>query len=153
MLRVAIPGGDDLCLQHLVLDVNGTLSDRGALIAGVGERVRVVREDLAVHMLSADTFGLAENIAAQLRANFRPIRTGDDKRGFIERLGAKRCVAIGNGTNDVPMLQAAALGIAVLGPEGTSGAATAAATIVCRSVLEALDLLSDPRALTATLRR
>ena len=152
MLRVAIPGGDDLCLEHLVLDVNGTLSDRGALIAGVDERLRTVGEHLALHMLSADTFGAAENIADRSQASFRHIRTGDDKRGHIERLGAKRCVAIGNGSNDVPMLQAAALGIAVLGPEGTSVVATAAATIVCRSVLEALDLLSDPRALTATLR-
>lgn len=47
-----------------------------------------MREDFAVHMLSADTFGAAENIAAQSQANFRPIRTGDDKRRYIERLGA-----------------------------------------------------------------
>jgi soluble P-type ATPase len=61
-------------------------------------------------------------------------------------------VAIGNGRNDVAMLEAAALGIAVLGPEGTAGGAVAAADVVARSVQEALALLTEPRALTATLR-
>ena len=71
---------------------------------------------------------------------------------IVDRLGAAGCVAIGNGANDVPMLERAALGIAVIGPEGASGRALAAADVVCRSVVEALDLLLDPRLLVATLR-
>jgi soluble P-type ATPase len=50
------------------------------------------------------------------------------------------------------VLEAAALGIAVVGPEGASGAAVRSADVLCRSVLEALDLLLDTRALGATLR-
>jgi hypothetical protein len=46
--------------------------------------------------------------------------------------------------NDAPALREAALGIAVLGPEGTATATLAAADIVCRSVLNALDMLSTP---------
>jgi soluble P-type ATPase len=51
------------------------------------------------------------------------------------------------------MLAAAALGIAVLGPEGASSTALRAADVVCPSILHALDLLLDDRALAATLRR
>ena len=47
----------------------------------------------------------------------------------------------------------AALGIAVVGPEGASVEAVQSANVVCRSILEALDLLLDERALIATLRR
>jgi soluble P-type ATPase len=50
------------------------------------------------------------------------------------------------------MLAAAALGIAVLGPEGAGATALRAAAVVCRSAVEALDLLLDERALAATLR-
>ena len=58
-----------------------------------------------------------------------------------------------NGTNDAEMLREAALGIAVIGPEGASGATVAAADLVCRSINDALGLLRDPRVLAATLRR
>jgi soluble P-type ATPase len=50
------------------------------------------------------------------------------------------------------MLRAATLGIAVIGPEGAAGPTLVAADVVCRSVLDALDLLLDERALAATLR-
>ncbi len=68
-------------------------------------------------------------------------------------LGPERCVAIGNGANDAAMLEAAALGIAVVGPEGAAASAVGNADVVCTSITDALDLLLDERALIATLRR
>jgi soluble P-type ATPase len=50
------------------------------------------------------------------------------------------------------MLQAAGLGIAVLGPEGLHTEALTAADVVALSIDEALRLLADARTLTATLR-
>ena len=50
------------------------------------------------------------------------------------------------------VLEAAALGLAVLGPEGASAAALRSADVVCASAADALDLLLDPKALSATLR-
>jgi soluble P-type ATPase len=76
----------------------------------------------------------------------------DDKVRALESYGANRCVAIGNGANDTEMLAAAALGIAVVGPEGASSAALAAGDVVCNSIVDALDLLIEPRLLIATLR-
>jgi soluble P-type ATPase len=101
---------------------------------------------------SADTFGTAAQIAGHVNASFRKVRDGAGKLQHVRQLGAERCVAIGNGTNDVLMLDECSLGIVVLGPEGTSGAALRVADVICRSIEEALDLLLSPQALVATLR-
>ena len=152
MLHVPVPGVGELRLEHLVLDVNGTLTDRGRLLDGVAERLRTVGSVLALHVVSSDTYGNAEEIAAGAGAAFRRVTHGDEKRAFVERLGPAATAAVGNGRNDVAMLRAAALGIAVIGPEGANAAALAAADVVAGSIGAALDLLADPQALAATLR-
>ena len=149
---VAIPGGEDLALEHLVLDVNGTLSDRGEPIIAALHAIDCLRDELELHVLSADTFGTAEAIAASIQARFRRVASGRDKLEYIESLGARQCVAVGNGRNDGPMLRAAGLGIAVLGPEGLHAEALTAADVIALSIDEALGLLADARTLTATLR-
>lgn len=147
-----IPGSEPLRLDHLVLDVNGTLTDRAELIDGVEERVRRLREALEVRLVSADTRGNLDAIAETLGLAAERISRGEEKRAYIERLGAERCAAIGNGANDEPMLRAARLGIAVLGREGASATSVRAADVVCTSIVDALDLLLDRDALASTLR-
>jgi soluble P-type ATPase len=61
-------------------------------------------------------------------------------------------VAIGNGRNDRLMLAAAVLGIGVVGGEGLAGEALRASGIVVRHIVDALELLPEPRRLIATLR-
>jgi P-type E1-E2 ATPase len=151
-VRIDIPGGAKLELEHLLLDVNGTLSERGRLLAGMAERIARLRLQLELQLVSADTFGTLAEIASELGVPAQVVASAQEKLELIDRLGSARCAAIGNGANDAAMLSEAALGIAVLGPEGTSSAACAAADIVCRSGLEALDLLLEPRMLAATLR-
>lgn len=149
---IEIPGREPLALEFLLLDVNGTLSDRGSVIEGVAERLAELRERIEPRLLSADTFGSLDEIAARLGVESQHARSADEKVGILRDLGARRCVTIGNGRNDAGMLAEAGLGIAVMGPEGASTEAVAAADLVCRSILEALDLLGEPRALAATLR-
>lgn len=151
-LDVEIPGRETLSLTELLLDMNGTLTDRGELLPGVADRLSTVRAVLRIHLLTADTYGTAGTVGRELDVSVARVADGDDKRRYVERLGAERCAAIGNGANDVPMLGSAAVGIAVLGPEGASSGALAAADAVCRSIGEALRLLVDPLALAATLR-
>jgi P-type E1-E2 ATPase len=122
------------------------------VLEGVAERLARLEEALDARLVSGDTFETLDAIAAQLRLPAVRARDGRTKRTLVEELGSERCVVVGNGTNDVLALEAAALGITVVGPEGASGAAVRAADVVCRSVLEALDLLLEPRALAATLR-
>jgi P-type E1-E2 ATPase len=152
-LESDIPGVGNLRLEHALFDVNGTLTDRGALLDGVSERLARLGGVLHVLLASADTFGTLEAVARGL--GVEAVRAGDgrQKLDLVRRLGPDLTVVIGNGSNDAPALEAAGLGIAVVGPEGASTLAVRAADVVCASVTDALDLLLDERALRATLRR
>ena len=150
-LTFLVPGRR-LEIAHVLFDVNGTLTDRGRLIDGVSARLARLKDAVTVHLVSADTFGSRAETAAVLGLEAHRIADGEDKRRMIDELGPPVCAAVGNGLNDVPMLEATALAIAVTGPEGASARALAAADIVCRSIVEALDLLLDERALVATMR-
>jgi P-type E1-E2 ATPase len=152
MRAIELPGEPSIRLEHLVLDLNGTLSDRGVLIAGVAERIQRLAGELQVHLLTADTLGTAAQLANDLGLTVRTIVTGSDKAAFVVALGADATAAIGNGRNDAAMMRAARLAIAILGPEGAATEALLATDIVCRSTVDALDLLLDDRLLVATLR-
>ena len=149
---VELPGTRTLSLATLVLDLNGTLARRGELLGGVRERLDALGQRMNLHILTADTFATATPLALELRVALRRVSTGSDKRRLVERLGAERCVAVGNGANDAEMLAAARLGIAILGPDGASAAALRNADVCFRSIREALDALLEPTVLTATMR-
>jgi len=151
-VSVPIPGRAELRLEHLLLDVNGTLTDRGKLINGVEDRLGRLRAMLEIRLVSADTFGTLDAIAERLEVVAVRAPGGEDKLHVLDELGRERCAVVGNGANDVAVLEAAALGLAVLGPEGASAAALRCADVVCASAADALDLLLDPMALSATLR-
>ncbi len=153
MIELDIPGRGSYQLEHLVFDVNGTLAVDGILLEGVVERITALRAHLNIHLLTADTHGRQDVIDATLGLEAQRIGTSAGKLRYVLDLGADRVVAIGNGANDVGMLRAAALGIAVLGPEGTAADAIDAADIVVPGIITALELLLNPRRIVATLRR
>lgn len=151
-LSVSIPGRADLRLEYVLLDVNGTLTNRGVLLDVVKGRLERLRGMVEIRLVSADTFGTVGAIAGRLQVGAVTAATGEDKLRVLDQLGRHCCVVIGNGANDVLVLEAAALSFAVLGPEGASAAALRAADVVCAAATDALDLLLDPTALSATLR-
>jgi soluble P-type ATPase len=155
MLEITVPSRGTLCLEHLLLDVNGTIALDGQLVPGVRERLDKLSETLDIWLVSADTQGTLTELAIALQAKARRLQSGDEatqKAALVGELGAERVVAIGNGANDVMMLRQAALGIAVLGGEGLSAACLSAADVIAPNIEAALDLLLYPRRLIATLR-
>jgi soluble P-type ATPase len=154
MITVDAPGWGSFPIRHLLLDLNGTLTLDGVFIPGVEERILDLSKKLDIHILTADTFGTAARICHGLPVTLHVIPEGDQiqaKGKYLKGLPLK-AVAIGNGRNDMGMLADAALGIAVLGPEGTSTEAQGAADVVVMSISDALDLLINPDRLKATLR-
>jgi soluble P-type ATPase len=153
VIEIEIPGRGDLRLAHLVVDLNGTLALDGRLIDGVPQRLTALRQQLDVHVLTADTFGVGSQLEGELGSQTERIRTGADKTAFVERWGADSVAAVGNGTVDAGMLSTAALGIAVLGREGLAREAMCSADIIVPDIHTALDLLLNTKRIVATLRR
>lgn len=155
MIEVNIPGFGDLSLEHLVLDYNGTLALDGKLLPGVTEVLGALQEELSIHIVTADTFGLAAKQLSRSPGKLTILPPGNQQEAkleFIQKLGVQNVVAIGNGRNDAKMLAAAAIGISVIQREGAAASAIANSDIVANSFWEALELLRNPRRLVATLR-
>ncbi|HEY7066694.1 MAG TPA: HAD family hydrolase [Chloroflexota bacterium] len=155
MITLVIPGAGEYRIHHLLLDVNGTISLDGEPLEGVAERLARLREQVMVELVSADSRGQLGPTAQALGTGSCRVEAGspeaEQKAARVRALGAESVAAIGNGANDAGMVQAAAVGIAVLGPEGLSTCTLHAADLVAPSILAALDLLLHPHRLASTL--
>ena len=155
MLKITIPGEGTLELKHIVLDFNGTMACDGNLIPGVEERLNLLAEKLDVHIITADTFGFCRTSCRGINGCVSILSSeigAPEKKKYVEALGAESVVAVGNGSNDTLMLSRSALGITIMGPEGTSAKAIQAADVIARDINTALDMLLSPKRLIATLR-
>jgi len=154
MLEIDIPGFGPVVLEHLVSDFTGTLSVDGRLLPAVKEHLNRIAEFLKVHILTGDTYGMAQAELKEVNCIIQ-ILSGDNrdiqKEEYIRRLGAEHVVAFGNGKRDRRMLKAARIGIAVSEGEGCAVDALMASDIHVRSVLEGLNLLLNPKRCRATL--
>jgi soluble P-type ATPase len=155
MIEIAIPGYGELRLRHLVLDYNGTLACDGRLVPGVADHLKDLSESLGIHVLTADTFGKAASVFVNLPCQLETLPLENQECGklqYVRELGSSQTACIGNGRNDRLMLKEAALGIAVILQEGAATEAVLAADVVCTNIVSALDLLTHPLRLVATLR-
>ncbi|WP_291319785.1 ATPase P [Desulfonatronospira sp.] len=155
MLCIDIPGYAKIDLVHLLLDYNGTLALDGEILDGVLPRLQKLSTGLEIHVLTADTFGRAQDRLSGLECRFHLVGEEDQARAkahYLEKTGAMNAAAVGNGRNDRLMLEKACLGIALIQEEGAALTALSAADVLCRDINHALDLLLHPLRLKATLR-
>ena len=109
MFELDVPGFKLLKLENIVLDFNGTISHDGKLISEVADRLFELKENFAIFVVTADTFGTVKAQMEKL-ARIKILETTnhrDEKRSFVTQLGKDSVVAFGNGRNDVMMLKAA----------------------------------------------
>ena len=155
MIELEIPGFGSLSLEHLVLDLNGTIAAGGELIEGVAEGIRALEGRIRPVVVTADTRGTARELAGRIGVELHVIGgewEAGEKLELIAELGPDRVAAIGNGSNDALMMASAAVGVCVIGPEGASRATLEAADVVVTSIGDALALFAEPQRLIATLR-
>lgn len=151
MYTIDIPGRAPILLTHAVFDFNGTLAFEGALLPGVDGWMQALQQILTPIILTADTNGTAQTYADQLGCLVQVVPSGHAKAEIVRQLNGT-AVAVGNGHNDAAMFQAAALSIAVLGPEGAALSAAQSADVLVTQIADAFGLLLHPKRLIATLR-
>jgi P-type E1-E2 ATPase len=156
MIKFNVPGIGEYELEHLVMDVNGTLAVDGQLIDGVAEKIASLRNQLTIHLLTADTHGKQMVIDRQLDLTAARIAAGNEaaqKAEYVRKFGSEKVVAIGQGANDAEMLAAAHLGICVMSIEGVAKDTLLAADLIAPDILSALELLEKPLRIVASLRK
>ena len=154
MISIDIPGWENITIDNIVLDLNGTIATDGKISLDVKEKIKALSQKAKVYILTADTQGTAGDESKEIGIELVKIPGEDSKNKkfeFLKTLNLEKTVAIGNGNNDQLILKEAALGIAVLGDEGVSGLALKNAEILVKSISDALDLFLKPKRLIATL--
>ena len=156
MISIDIPGREHpLEIEALILDYNGTIAKDGALIEGIPKRLIKLAEAVEVYVLTADTYGTVRGQCEPLGVTVRTFPhagAGVCKEEIVLELrkNAKVC-AVGNGFNDVQMMDAADFAVAVLDAEGMYAGLLPHADVLVRSAGEALDLFLKSDRLRATL--
>jgi len=127
-IRIDIPGFGQLHIKLVCSDYTGTLSRKGELIDGVGQRLRRLAELVDIHVVTSDTRKTAARQLADLPVTLQDKITSEQhdvfKREYLTGLGVdlKHVAVFGNGRNDRLWLAAArdagGLAIAVEAGEG-----------------------------------
>jgi P-type E1-E2 ATPase len=154
MISIEIPGWENIAIENIVLDLNGTIATDGKISIDVKEKIKSLSQKAKVYILTADTQGTAGDESKEIGIELVKIPSEDSKNKkfeFLKNLNLDRTIVIGNGNNDQLILREAALGIAVLGDEGVSSLALKSAEILVKSISDALDLFLKPKRLMATL--
>lgn len=154
-MKIEIPGYKTLNLKYLILDYNGTIAVDGQIPDTVKDRLRQLADQLEIYVLTADTHGTAKEKCKGLPLTIQTFPDGsamDAKVKHVVQLGAETCAAVGNGRNDILMLQKSGLAVAVMEREGVYGGLVAESDVCVRSIEDALDLLLYPKRLIAALR-
>lgn len=156
MINITIPGRGTYTIEHLVLDLNGTIALDGKIIQSVKEKVITLSKEVDVMVVTADTNKNAERLLRNLPVSLLKIqenRENEQKARLVLEKGKHTTISIGNGCNDVSMLKESTIGICIVGREGASSEAMMASDLVVPTINDALDILLKSHRLKASLRR
>jgi len=156
VIEIRVPGRGDYAIEHMVLDLNGTIALDGKIIGGVKERIIALSKNVGIIVVTADTNKNAKKLLKDLPVALCTIeeaRESEQKARLVREKGEEVTVCVGNGSNDVSMLKESAIGICIVGREGASSEAMMAADLVVPSINDALELLLKPHRMKASLRR
>ncbi len=153
MIELNIPGCGILQLQHLVFDVEGTLTLDGRLPVELVRPLTALRDRLDLHLLATDTYREQAHLEHRLSLKAVVAAEAAQKTRYVQDLGADRVAAVGQGADDTAMLKAAALGICVLSPEGVAPETMLAADLVVPNITSAIELLTNPLRIVNSLRK
>jgi soluble P-type ATPase len=158
-IAIDIPGFGKLQINAILSDYTGTLSFAGKLSPGVRDRLVRLAQLVDIHVLTADSFGTAEEELQGLPLVCRKLAgPGEDaqKQRYAMELNPRCLASFGNGNNDRLHMklvkEAGGLAVAVDNGEGCAHEAIRNANVIVHDATNALDLLLEPTRLRATLR-
>jgi len=154
MITIQRPGQKPLEIEFILIDFEGTLASDRRVHPKAKDKINLLSKRTKIYILTKGEKEVVEESLKRVKAEIYYLTEGEAsqrKLDLLRQLGATRTVAIGNGVDDIPMIEEAGLGICVIGKEGTSVEAMKKADVVVSNVLDALDFLLKPLRQKATL--
>jgi soluble P-type ATPase len=154
MIAIQRPRQEPLEVEFILLDFEGTLASDRRVHPKAKDKINLLSKRTKIYILTKGERELVEEVLKKVKAEVIYLKEGEAsqrKLDLLRELGAAKTVAIGNGVDDVLMIEEAGLGICVIGKEGAAGEAIEKADVVVTNILDALDFLLKPLRQKATL--
>jgi soluble P-type ATPase len=173
MINIQRPGQTNLEIDFILIDFEGTLASDRRVHPKAKDKINLLSKRVKIYIfvnppippfnkggrggiLAKEEKGRVEEALSKVKAEIVYLKEGESsqkKLDLLRQLGPAKTVAVGNGVDDVSMIEEAGLGVCVLGKEGTSSEATKKADVVFMNILDALDFLLKPLRQKATLSK
>ena len=147
MIILQRPGRTSLDIEFILLNFEGTLATDRRIHPKAKDKLNLLSKRTNIYILTKGEQEIIREILKKVNTEVVYFKEGEVSQGkldLLRQLGAAKTVAIGNGVDDVPMIDEAGLGICIIGVEGTSGEAIKKADVVFTDILHALDFLLKP---------
>jgi soluble P-type ATPase len=154
MISIERPGQNNLEIEFILIDFEGTLASDRRVHPKAKDKINLLSKRTKIYILTAEEKERVEEALRKVKAEIVYLTRGESsqkKLDLLRQLGPARTVAIGNGADDVSMIDEAGLGVSVFGKEGMSSEAMKRADLVFTNILDALDFLLRPLRQKATL--
>jgi soluble P-type ATPase len=147
MIILQRPGRTPLEIECILLNFEGTLATDRRIHPKAKDKLNLLSKRTNIYILTKGEQEAIPEILKKVKAEVVYFEEGEVSQGkldLLRQLGARKTVAIGNGVDDVPMIEEAGLGICIIDVEGASGEAIKKADVVFTNILDALDFLLKP---------
>ena len=154
MIFIERPGMGNLEIDFILIDFEGTLASDHRVHPKAKDKINLLSKRTKIYILTQEGNEQVIEVLRKVKAEIIHFAERDvsvRKLDLLRQLGANRVVAIGNGRDDVSMIEEAAFSICVISREGTAAETIQKADVVVSNILDALDFLLKPLRQKATL--
>jgi soluble P-type ATPase len=154
MITIQRPGQGNLEIEFILIDFEGTLALDRRVHPKAKDKINLLSKRTQIYILTKEEKECVEEALKKVKAEIIYLmeeKSSRQKLDWLHQLGATRTVAIGNGIDDIPIIEEAGFGICVMSKEGTSSEAMKKSGVVFMNILDALDFLLKPLRQKATL--
>jgi len=154
MISIERPGQGNLEVDFILIDFEGTLASDRRVHPKAKDKINLLSKRTKIYILAKEEKECVEEALKKVKAEIIYLMEGkssQQKLDWLHQLGATRTVAIGNGIDDIPMIEEAGFSICIMSKEGTSSEAMKKSDAVFINIFDALDFLLKPIRQKATL--
>jgi soluble P-type ATPase len=154
MIAIQRMGREPVEIEFILLDFEGTLASDRRVHPKAKDKINLLSKRTKIYILTRGEKEVVGEVLRKVKAEIVYLTergNPETKLDLLHQLGPTRTAAIGNGVDDVPMIEEAGLSVCIIGKEGTSSEAMMRADVIFTNILDALDFLLKPLRQEATL--